>query len=450
MSAQTLDSEQSAFLTLINNFRAQNGVGPLKVSATLQTSSQWMSNDMATKNYFSHTDSLGRDPFTRMTAFGYTYSPEGENIAAGNANAQDTLNQWITACDADSTGACTYAHKKNMLYVGYAAIGIGRVYSATSPYGWYWTTDFGGYVDKPLNPVTPNSAPTADSISPNSGSGSAQVFSAVFSDANGYADISTAIVQFASSAGGRQCYVRYLRGNNTLNLLNDAGTGWLPAVTVGSTASVSNTQCTLNGAGSTVRGSGNSLTLALSLTFTPASAGTKTITMTALDKANATSGAHNRGSWTVPGPADRIPTADSASPNSGAATTPQTFRFVFSDPDGAADLLGARVLINSTLTGTKACYLYYAPVGNHLYLQNDAGTGSLAAVTPGVAATVSNSQCSVSGTGSSVTTSGTSLILNVRLSFSTAFAGTKYIYMKATDSAAGDSGWQTRGSIAVP
>src|SRR5437764_11004248 len=62
----TLDAEQSAFVILINNYRAQNGAGPLQVSVTLQQSSQWMSGDMAAKNYFSHTDSLGRDPFTRM------------------------------------------------------------------------------------------------------------------------------------------------------------------------------------------------------------------------------------------------------------------------------------------------------------------------------------------------------------------------------------------------
>ena len=37
---------------------------------------------MASKNYFSHTDSLGRDPFTRMNAFGYSASAMGENIAA--------------------------------------------------------------------------------------------------------------------------------------------------------------------------------------------------------------------------------------------------------------------------------------------------------------------------------------------------------------------------------
>src|SRR5581483_6987502 len=65
----TLDAEQSAFLTLINNYRAQHGAGPLQVSLALQQSSQWMSADMAAKNYFSHTDSLGRGPFQRMGAF---------------------------------------------------------------------------------------------------------------------------------------------------------------------------------------------------------------------------------------------------------------------------------------------------------------------------------------------------------------------------------------------
>ena len=67
--AQTLDSEQLKFVSLINTYRAQNGAGALQVSIALENSSQWMANDLATKNYFSHTDSLGRTPGVRMTAF---------------------------------------------------------------------------------------------------------------------------------------------------------------------------------------------------------------------------------------------------------------------------------------------------------------------------------------------------------------------------------------------
>ena len=157
--AQTLDSEQAAFLTLINNYRQQNGVGPLQVSITLQNSSQWMSVDMATKNYFSHTDSLGRDPFVRMAAFGYPSSTQGENIAAGNADAQNTFNQFVNACDADASGTCTYGHRQNMLNGAYKVMGIGRSYNGSSTYRWYWTTDFGSILDQPI-PTNPGGSPT--------------------------------------------------------------------------------------------------------------------------------------------------------------------------------------------------------------------------------------------------------------------------------------------------
>src|SRR5205823_9917346 len=124
----TLDAEQSSFLTLINQYRAQNGLGALQVSLALQQSSQWMSGDMAAKNYFSHTDSLGRDPFTRMAAFGYSGGARGENIAAGNSDAQNTFNQWLTACDPDGSGNCTFAHRNNMLGSSYQVVGIGRAF----------------------------------------------------------------------------------------------------------------------------------------------------------------------------------------------------------------------------------------------------------------------------------------------------------------------------------
>src|SRR5438067_1622828 len=145
--AQTLDSEQLAFLGLINNYRAQNGAGPLQVSIALQNSSSWMSNDMAAKNYASHTDSLGRGPGQRLVDFGYPYFPWGENIAGGYGDAQNAFNQWVSACDPDGSGSCTYAHRMNMLNPSFVVLGIGRAYNANSTYRWYWTTDFGGVLD---------------------------------------------------------------------------------------------------------------------------------------------------------------------------------------------------------------------------------------------------------------------------------------------------------------
>src|SRR5579884_2711530 len=166
-----LDSEEWAFLTLINNYRAQNGLSALQVDVDLENSAQWMSNDMASNNYFSHTDSLGRSPGARLAAFGYTYYPWGENLAAGFSDAQDAFNGWLNACDPDASGNCTYAHRANMLGSGYNAIGIARAYGAGSTYGWYWTTDFGGVVEQAINPPgsptptpTPTPTPSAPSI----------------------------------------------------------------------------------------------------------------------------------------------------------------------------------------------------------------------------------------------------------------------------------------------
>lgn len=150
----TLDSEEQNFIALINTYRAQNGLAPLQVSIALTNSSKWMSADMASRSYFAHTDSLGRDPFVRMADFGYNYNAwRGENIAAGFSTAADTFTQWRV-----SPG-----HNQNMLNSSYTVIGVGRVYWPGSTYSYYWTTDFGGYVDQTFGtapPPSPTPQPT--------------------------------------------------------------------------------------------------------------------------------------------------------------------------------------------------------------------------------------------------------------------------------------------------
>jgi uncharacterized protein (TIGR03437 family) len=154
----TIDAEEQAFLKLINEYRVANGLGTLQVSLSLSTAADWMSNDMATKGYFSHTDSTGRDPFTRMKTFGYTYNTWlGENIAAGYSDAVNTFNQW-----KNSPG-----HNSNMLHPEFKVIGIGRVTNLGATYRYYWTNNFGGYVDTILTPsVAPISIVNAASYTP--------------------------------------------------------------------------------------------------------------------------------------------------------------------------------------------------------------------------------------------------------------------------------------------
>src|SRR5689334_1755797 len=55
----SLDTEEQAFLTLINNYRGQNSLGALTVSTNLNREAQWLAIDLGARAYFSHTDLAG-------------------------------------------------------------------------------------------------------------------------------------------------------------------------------------------------------------------------------------------------------------------------------------------------------------------------------------------------------------------------------------------------------
>src|SRR3990172_653567 len=156
-AATTLSADEQAFANLINGYRQANGLATLSIDSSLQDAARWMSQDMGAKNYFDHVDSLLRDPFQRMAAFGYNYNTwKGENIAAGFSTAQAVFDGWKA-----SSG-----HNANMLNPNYRVMGIAMVYTAGSSWGWYWTNDFGGFVPNPSPPpqqtptVTPPAAAT--------------------------------------------------------------------------------------------------------------------------------------------------------------------------------------------------------------------------------------------------------------------------------------------------
>ena len=132
-----MDGEEQAFLVLINNYRAQNSLGPLKASYMLTKASAWKSKDLATNNYFAHDD-LSRTWSQRIVDCGYGFNTWlGENIAAGYTTAQQVFDGW----------KASPGHNANMLGTNYTTIGIGRYFVQGSTYGWYWTTDFGGFSD---------------------------------------------------------------------------------------------------------------------------------------------------------------------------------------------------------------------------------------------------------------------------------------------------------------
>ena len=109
---------------------------PLSFHPSLRLSARGHSEDMVTKNYFDHIGLDGSTPTDRMKAAGYDTKSgyTGENIAAGNATAQATVQQWM-----DSPGHC-----ENIMDAHYTLIGVGYAYNPSNKYRYFWTQNFAG------------------------------------------------------------------------------------------------------------------------------------------------------------------------------------------------------------------------------------------------------------------------------------------------------------------
>ncbi|MBE0429920.1 MAG: hypothetical protein IBX61_08630, partial [Thermoleophilia bacterium] len=138
--------------------RQAHGQPPLTMSVPLYNAAKGHSYDMGARRYFAHNTPEGVTPWDRIRAAGYGYNTHlGENIAAGSDSAQVVFDAWRSSA----------GHNANMLSANYRAIGIGRYYVPGSPYGYYWTTDFGGIsVDNtpPTVSITNPGGPYADGI----------------------------------------------------------------------------------------------------------------------------------------------------------------------------------------------------------------------------------------------------------------------------------------------
>jgi len=307
------------------------------------------------------------------------------------------------------------------------------------------------------------SAPSAFglTVSPATGSGSTQNFTLTFNDSNGFADLAVLDVLIYNSLDGvGACYAAVVpsgASSGYLYLVDDAGDGGYVSgspMSLPSSGTLQNSQCTINGTGSSVSASGNTLTLTLAVTFSSGFTGNKIVYMAARGSSQ-NSGWQPMGTWNVPGAAPTGPAVGGMTP-ARSSTTGQSYTFTFTDTNGYADLAVVDVLINNSLDGIAACYVAFAPTGatsGELYLVDDAGDGGYASGSPIAlpsSSTLSNSQCTINGTGSSVTANGNTLTLNLAITFSSGFAGNQVFYLAARNNGNGNSGWQAVGTVTVP
>jgi hypothetical protein len=292
-------------------------------------------------------------------------------------------------------------------------------------------------------------AVTADSATPNSGSGASQTFALAYSSTLGATNLTTTWAWFndtLASSAANSCLVYYDRPAHTLFLLNDAGTTWTSSA-MGSGATLQNSQCAIAPASSSASPSGNTLTVNLAVTFKAAFNGAKNIFMYGTN-GTLNSGWQDRGDWTVVGVGNAV-TADSVTPASGTGTS-QTFGLQYSDSLGATNLTTTWVWFNATFAASAAnsCLAYYDRPSHTLFLLNDAGTTWMSSAMGG-GAIMQNSQCAIDPTGSSAIPSGNTLTVNIAVTFKNAFAGAKSVFLYGTNGVI-NSGWQTRGTWTVP
>ena len=139
--------------------------------------------------------------------------------------------------------------------------------------------------------------------------------------------------------------------------------------------------------------------------------------------------------------------AGPAAPASGVGNS-QTFSLSFSDSAGSADLRTVWAWFTPAAVSSAAasCMAYYDRLTNNVFLLNDAGDHWSNA--PLGTGTLRNSQCSIDS-GARAAMSGQNLTLTLPVSFTTAYAGAKGIWLYAAG-AAGASGWQRAGSWTIP
>ena len=130
-------SYDETVLSLINDARAQAGLGSLTMDSQLSAAALLHSTDMACQDYVGHTGSDGSTWYDRAQAEGYTnYTSARENIYVG-----------APEFGGDPNGAFTWwmnsqVHRDNILYETVTQVGIAYVYLPGSTYGGYYSVVF--------------------------------------------------------------------------------------------------------------------------------------------------------------------------------------------------------------------------------------------------------------------------------------------------------------------
>ncbi len=131
-----LSQLEMEMLASINTYRDQAGLPPTAGDALLTNLARFRSQDMATRNYFSHTTPEGTTAFTLLQANGLGGLPAGEIVGRTNGPTDQSVKMVMNGFMHSPS------HRDNVLCRSFTRAGVG---SATGPGGIkYYTVIFLG------------------------------------------------------------------------------------------------------------------------------------------------------------------------------------------------------------------------------------------------------------------------------------------------------------------
>lgn len=108
-------------VTLMNEYRAQAGLLPLRLDSKLTRAAEGRMQEMADGGWWSHQSPEGTSPFVWLSIADYRYSMAAENLANGFETVRLLVETWM-----ESPG-----HRENILGGGYSDCGIAVIDGST-------------------------------------------------------------------------------------------------------------------------------------------------------------------------------------------------------------------------------------------------------------------------------------------------------------------------------
>jgi uncharacterized protein YkwD len=125
-SATRLDAEKAR--DLVNAYRRENGLRPLKLQPALTEAARSHARDLAKWDRISHFGSDGSNPWDRVKRAGYNARLAAENVGTGQITIDEVMKGW----------EASPGHKKNLLLPEAEHMGIALVQDSKTEFKTFW------------------------------------------------------------------------------------------------------------------------------------------------------------------------------------------------------------------------------------------------------------------------------------------------------------------------